>query len=108
MLKLVVRDAGLRRRQYLDLEHRLAALYAVAASQVCTVDAHAVYKCSVGRAEISKERLRRCYLEQAMMARKKPVVGQAELGVLAPADHKCIVLIETEVPAGLGARHDVE
>jgi hypothetical protein len=67
-------------------------LYAVPVSRC--IDTKAVYKCSVGRAEITQERLWRSYLNNAVMARKETVVGQTELRILASADHERVVLFE--------------
>jgi hypothetical protein len=41
------------------------------------------------------------------MARKETVMRQAELCVLATADHERLVLIEGEHASGLRARNDV-
>jgi hypothetical protein len=42
------------------------------------------------------------------MTRKKSVVRQAELRILATPDHKGIVLVECEVPPRLGTGNDVQ
>jgi hypothetical protein len=43
-----------------------------------------------------------------MVTRKKTVVRQAELGVLAPADHESIVLIKCENASSLRPGHDMQ
>ncbi|HTK38581.1 MAG TPA: hypothetical protein VL325_08825, partial [Pyrinomonadaceae bacterium] len=45
---------------------------------------------------------------QTMMARKKPVMRQAELCVLASADHESVVLIKYENAPGLRPGDDVQ
>ena len=42
------------------------------------------------------------------MTRKKTVVRQAELSVLAPADHEGIVLIKCEDASSLRPGHDMQ
>ena len=42
------------------------------------------------------------------MAGKKTIVRQAELRILASADHESIMLIEGKIAAGLGARNNMQ
>src|SRR3954464_4796967 len=72
------------------------------------VDAYSIYKCSVGRTEITEKTLRRRDLEDAVMARKESILRQTELSVLATSDHECIVLVEREVAAGLRPCDDMQ
>ena len=76
--------------------------------QVGRFDADTVNECAVGRAKITKKTLRRRYFENAVMSRKKTVVRQAKLSILASPDHKCVVLIKCEVASGLRTGNDVQ
>jgi hypothetical protein len=90
--------------RYLDLKNCFPALYTVAVSQMGSVDPYAVYIGSVGGTEVAQKGLRRGYLENTVMAREKTVVRQAKLGILAPPDHKCVVLVECKDAPGLRPR----
>jgi hypothetical protein len=95
-------------RRNCDLQNSFASLNAVPVFEVSRLDANAVHECPVGRAKIPQKSLRRRDLKYAVMAREKPVVREAELGVLAAADHERIVLFKCKISSGLWARDDME
>jgi len=71
--------------------------------QVRGLDPDPIYESSVCRTEVTEESLRRSDLENAVMARKESVLRQAELRVVTSPDHESVVLVESEVAAGLWA-----
>jgi hypothetical protein len=75
--------------------------------EVGGLDSDPVHKGSVSRAKIAEKTLGRSDLEDTVMARKKTIVRQAKLSILASPDHECIVLIKCEVASGLRPGHDV-
>src|SRR5690606_26183333 len=95
-------------RTYFNLQNRFAALDAVTMLQMRGLNADAVYERPVRRAQITQETLRRGDLDKTVMARKKTIMRQTEMCVLAPADHERIMLFKGEVSSGLWAGHNIQ
>ncbi len=72
------------------------------------LDADTVDVSSVRRTEIAEETLGRSDLKNAVVTRKETVLRKTELGVLTPADHKGVVLVEGKVASGLRTRNDMQ
>src|SRR5205085_642282 len=82
-------------------EHGLAALYAVAVSEVCLLNLLPVDVSSVGRAKIAQVTTGRRNLKQAMVTRKKSIFGQTQVRRIATPYQERIVLIEDETSPGV-------
>ena len=93
---------------YFDFENGFASLDAVAAFQMCGFDADSVDESSVRRAEIAEENLRRSDFENAVMTRKKTILRQTKMRVLASSDKKGIVLLKCKYASRLRSRNNAQ
>ena len=64
----------------------------------------AVYKRAIGRTKVTQETARRLNFQQAMVAREKAIIRQAQLRGITATDEKSIVLVKGEGAPGVRAR----
>src|SRR6185369_2743241 len=102
------REQVLVDRGYFHHKNRFATLNTIAIVEVCVFDALTVEESSVCRSEIAQIRMRRIHLEQTMMTREKPIVGQVEMCVGTAPDQKAVVLRERKNLAPVWAGCDFQ
>src|SRR6185436_20656847 len=91
-----------------DLQNGLSTLNPIAAAQVGLRHALSVHKSSVGRSQIAQEATWRRNFQQAMMTREELILRQVEMRGIATTDQEGVVLIESELAAGVRSFQDSE